>query len=557
MKRSLPIILSAMALIAMLLASSENALARSLRQGGAPAVVSYQGQVRVGGQPYSGTGYFKFAVVDAGGTTNYWSNDGTSTGEPSQAVQLIVTNGLFTVLLGDTSLGGMTRPLAATVFSGTERYLRVWFSADGTSYTLLTPDRRIAAVPYALQAEEAIHAGQADNATHAQEAVHAQQAPWSGLSGVPDGFSDGVDNDTLAGLACSDGQSPQWNGSAWVCANGVDTTTLWSLAGNSGTTPGTDFIGTTDNQALELKVNNGRALRMEPHATSPNLIGGHSANQVRSGVYGATIGGGGESGYGNLVTDKYGTIGGGANNLAGDSLGTTDDAGYATVAGGFDNKAYDMYSTVGGGASNQAANTAATIGGGANNYAGGVGSTIGGGAQNDASGSIATIGGGQNNVASGNYATVPGGLHAAARHHGELAYASGGFNDTPGTAQTSVYVLRGMTVGNQAKELWLDGQGQRITLESGRTMILDILIVGREESNGESAGYHIRTLVENVDGTVRFSGSILLETLAEDDSEWSVGLAPGHYDDISILVMGNQGDIVRWVATVRTVEVQW
>ena len=28
---------------------------------------------------------------------------------------------------------------------------------------------------------------------------------------------------------------------------------VWSLTGNAGTTPGTNFLGTTDNQALELK----------------------------------------------------------------------------------------------------------------------------------------------------------------------------------------------------------------------------------------------------------------------------------------------------------------
>ncbi len=40
---------------------------------------------------------------------------------------------------------------------------------------------------------------------------------------------------------------------------------VWSLNGNSGTTPGTNFLGTTDNQALELKVNGQRALRIEPN----------------------------------------------------------------------------------------------------------------------------------------------------------------------------------------------------------------------------------------------------------------------------------------------------
>ena len=36
-------------------------------------VVSYQGRVELGGSPYSGSGYFKFAVVDGAGTTTLWS----------------------------------------------------------------------------------------------------------------------------------------------------------------------------------------------------------------------------------------------------------------------------------------------------------------------------------------------------------------------------------------------------------------------------------------------------------------------------------------------------
>jgi hypothetical protein len=128
---------------------------RTPKQAGAPTVVSYQGQVKVGGSAYHGLGYFKFAIVDAAGATSHWSNDGTSVGggEPTSAVPLEVAGGLFNVLLGDTSLDNMTQPLDAQVFEGTERYLRVWFSPDGSTYSQLSPDRRIAAVPYALQAE--------------------------------------------------------------------------------------------------------------------------------------------------------------------------------------------------------------------------------------------------------------------------------------------------------------------------------------------------------------------------------------------------------------------
>jgi hypothetical protein len=129
----------------------------TLLQAGAPTIVSYQGQVSLDGRPFDGTGYFKFAVVDSGGTTSYWSNDGTSAGgsEPTNAVWLTVAGGLFNVLLGDTSLTNMTQAMSATVFSDSDRHLRVWFSSDSVTFQLLSPDRRIGAVPYALQAEEA------------------------------------------------------------------------------------------------------------------------------------------------------------------------------------------------------------------------------------------------------------------------------------------------------------------------------------------------------------------------------------------------------------------
>jgi len=120
-----------------------------------PTSVLYQGYVTVEGSPYDGTGYFKFAVVNAAGNTTYWSNDGTSTGgsQPSASVALSVECGYFTVLLGDTSLSGMSRTLTPSVFASSGRRLRVWFatSASGTFTQLdLVP---IAAAPYALNAE--------------------------------------------------------------------------------------------------------------------------------------------------------------------------------------------------------------------------------------------------------------------------------------------------------------------------------------------------------------------------------------------------------------------
>lgn len=169
-----------------------------------PSMVSYQGKVTQGGIPYSGIGYMKFAVVDTGATTTYWSNDDSSTSgsEPDEAIALTVSNGVFTVLLGDTNLDNMTVPLSAGVFDSADRHLRVWFSSDGTNFTLLAPDQRIAAVPYALQSVNAdLLDGQDSSAFQPYEStmyypllqpqVVDMTEVYSVLKGYVGGFTDG------------------------------------------------------------------------------------------------------------------------------------------------------------------------------------------------------------------------------------------------------------------------------------------------------------------------------------------------------------------------------
>jgi hypothetical protein len=186
----------------------------------------------------------------------------------------------------------------------------------------------------------------------------------------------------------------------------------WKLSGNAITAG--RFLGTINNQALNFRVNSARAFRLEPNATSPNVIGGFSGNNVTPGVAGATIGGGGQSGERNRVTDSHGTVGGGANNLAGDDSGRTDSAPSATVGGGTGNTASDWSATVGGGRNNTASAFGATVGGGGHNTASFSEDTVGGGSLNTADGGSATVGGGSNNNAIGGVATVGGGSNNTA-----------------------------------------------------------------------------------------------------------------------------------------------
>ena len=133
----------------------------------------------------------------------------------------------------------------------------------------------------------------------------------------------------------------------------------WALTGNAGTTPGANFLGTRDNQALVLKVNGQRAFRLEPATVGtlygPNVIAGHSGNSVASGQNAQTIAGGGSAALQcgasgadpctNKVTNNYGTVGGGGGNTAGLT---------ATVGGGWINTASGESATVAGGGSNTA-----------------------------------------------------------------------------------------------------------------------------------------------------------------------------------------------------------
>jgi hypothetical protein len=155
--------------------------------------------------------------------------------------------------------------------------------------------------------------------------------------------------------------------------------------------PQQDFIGTTDAQALNFRVNGARRLVLDG---ADNTIGGASVNTIAPDKEGQTIGGGGNPAQGcgpsvnqacrNATSDDYATVSGGIGNLAA-QIATVGGGGYnratanyATVAGGSDNTATATYATVGGGNSNTAAGQYATAVGGRLNCAGGDYSFAGG-----------------------------------------------------------------------------------------------------------------------------------------------------------------------------------
>ena len=398
---------------------------------------TYQGQLKSNGAPYTGTCDLRFKLYDDPGA-------GSQIGPTQTKTSVGLTDGYLTVQLD----------FGSGAFAGDARWLNieVCCPTGNCSYEPLTPRQALTAAP---------------------QAQYAKSAPWSGLSGMPAGFSDGVDNDTLysagTGLTLSgttfsadttylqrrvSGTCTAGNAIRVVNADGTVTcqavdANAWLLTGNAGTTPPTNFLGTTDDTALVLKVNGARALRLEPNATSPNLIGGYKDNSVTDGAYGAAIGGGGQTGYANLVTDNSGTVGGGLANQAGDNAGTVFDAADATVGGGGQNVASGLYATVGGGGENAAIGSAATVAGGGHNAA---------------SGAHAMVPGGEFNTAQGNKSFAAG-FRAKATSDGSFVWADStdvDFADVgPNTfnvrAERGAYILAdnpgyGLTVYNDAHD---------------------------------------------------------------------------------------------------------
>lgn len=129
----------------------------SVRAADIPMLMNYQGNVTdASGVPVNGDGFFKFAIVNEAGDTAHWASDGTTLDgtEPTAAVTIPVSNGSFTVKLGDTNLANMVA-LSPSIFENTSIFLRVWFSVEGTVFEQFTTDMQILGTGFAFKAQVA------------------------------------------------------------------------------------------------------------------------------------------------------------------------------------------------------------------------------------------------------------------------------------------------------------------------------------------------------------------------------------------------------------------
>jgi len=104
----------------------------------------------------SGYTYPVTVTIDPPPSSTLWSNDGTgnSGDQPLLPVSVAVTEGFFTVRLGDTNLANMTA-IGAAVFRQSDLKLRIWFSNGAESFAELSPPQALTPSPYAAHAQSA------------------------------------------------------------------------------------------------------------------------------------------------------------------------------------------------------------------------------------------------------------------------------------------------------------------------------------------------------------------------------------------------------------------
>lgn len=417
---------------------------------------TYQGRLNANGGPATGVYDFMFRLM-----TDPVAGSSVPTIPVNPAVG--VTNGLFTTGID----------FGAENLNGSALWLEISVRTNGAgSFTTLAPRQLLTSVPFATKALSAasltgtLPASQVSGDGSAIGSLNAGSLA-TGLIPLP----------RIAGLTATQIDGATWqlatnrNGGDAASLGGQSASNFWSTVGNNVSAG--QFLGSTNTQPLELRANSRRVVRYEAATNSVsqsngvNIVAGSPNNLVGTGVFGATIAGGGALTYGgvastNAVLADFGTIAGGSgheirldsrhSSIGGGQRNIVNGAWHGAVSGGSGNDIWTLAdgAVIGGGYDNliDSGSGSAVVSGGQLNeigtnsshsvIAGGRFNTIGnsatnsliaGGAENliGTNTSFSAIGGGQRNAIDGAWeSTVSGGSANKIQDLADASFLGGG-----------------------------------------------------------------------------------------------------------------------------------
>ncbi len=175
------------------------------------------------------------------------------------------------------------------------------------------------------------------------------------------------------------------------------------------------------------------------------------------------------------------------------------------------------------------------------------------GNSNQISGSFSSSLGYRNSSAKAKSTNI--GVDSQSSRFGEIAFGNGRFAKN-GDSQTSVFISRCSTSNAVETEVFLDNSSERITVATDSAIAFETLIVAKQASNSNAAGYKISGIIGNNGGTTALVGSITKTVLGESVASWDATIeADDTNDALVIKVTGTAGNNIQWVATTTTSEV--
>ena len=408
---------------------------------------------------------------------------------------------------------------------------------------------------------------------------YANQGASGSFSGILSGYGNtatgylniiggGYGNSGTSGSAVTT-QSGTMNGTTAVTLSGSNASIKVGqlVTGTSISNFPNTYVAAISGTSLTLSQNaSGSSTSTLSFYTPHGVVVGGGNNQA-TGSY-SFIGGGGDAGTAgnrNVASGDWSFVGGGFKNVA-------SGIGAFIGGGGVDNSNFDgntasgAGSFIGGGDLNRATFIRATVGGGYNNQATAQDSCVLGGTSNTAGGNRGAVLGGQNNSANGDYSFIGGGVYGVTRSivgNQVFSACNQPIAGSAGVSQSALLVLGVQTTDATATVLRSNTSAasgtNQVILPNNSAYYFRGEIIAGVTGAGDTKGWYIEGVIKRGAGvgTTAIVGTATVTSLYADAgaSTWAVtALADTTNGGLKITVTGQASTTIRWVCSIRTVE---